>query len=459
VAVNAIAAATLGADWAPLPVDDRVAWLRNTVLLGTVAEVVMWLGTTWLPKPGRQLPNWSPPGMDFYGDLFESHPWLNGALTVTMLLSLLLCFVVPEALPVACGLLLAASLVDLWRFLYITYWLGSLWALCHEPESALVSLALIFGSLYFWAGFLKLTSPTFHQITAPFVFEPIFSRLGAVPVWLQRVVSHLSVGGEMTMGLVLLFSGSIPRWLLLGTACSNLGMHSYIVVGIGFRHEIETFVSWNCMCAAVAALLLTHPTPIPSLSMAACCWPHGVLLLMLWVPPLLQLIGRNDYPSLSHSWFVPGGVGHSTLIFARDAAQNMPRSDNGVAIRYYVDREAVAKAAALLGGPATMAAALELPLEEPITVEDLGNAVACINGSWVDWTFRLETEEHDPWNETFMAGPTSFWRRIVRQRLRAPAVHLRDRREALFLASVPDAAVCIPWPSDPEEGCGPTKGD
>ena len=55
---------------------------------------------------------------------------------------------------------------------------------------------------------------------------------------------------------------------------------------------------------------------------------------------------------------------------------------------------------------------------------------------------RLDTDQHDPWNETFMAGPTSFWRRVVR-RLGAPAIHLRQRREALLRGHVPDAAVLI----------------
>ena len=59
--------------------------------------------------------------------------------------------------------------------------------------------------------------------------------------------------------------------------------------------------------------------------------------------------------------------------------------------------------------------------------------LVCMYGGWVDSdrVFRLDTSCHDPYNETFGAGPLPFWRRNVT--FKAPVIRLLESRTALYL--------------------------
>eukprot|EP00757_Euglenozoa_sp_SAG-D1_P001525 gene1526-1932_t len=123
-------------------------------------------------------------------------------------------------------------------------------------------------------------------------------------------------------------------------------MHVYIILGIGVKNSIGTFISWNCMCTAVSAILFSSVNVArgsledgPQLSIFGSSgellvdWPVFIItFLALNVPPFAQLFGWNEFATLSHSWFVPGGTGPSYVLFNRQLMRNVPEEDNGAMV-------------------------------------------------------------------------------------------------------------------------------
>jgi hypothetical protein len=468
--------------------------LGKILASGALAEILMWMGHVWLIKPGRRLPTWpaTVPGccyfnrlMNRWGDWNLDWPFFNNALAVGLCCSIALCLIID---PLNRTLILTSlalygvlSSIDRWRFLYSTYWIAGFVALL-SPSTAVLSFHIVFGSLYFWAGFLKLTCKAFYSSTATIVFEPVYmilSKLHLGQAWVRNAVAGTAVGLEMLMGLLILVTPFIhpSQWtvecsvLKGGVLFINHGMHLYIITLIGYRNRVETFVSWNAMCAAIVALLyrgnsfqtvsadlLDEQSRFGALQVA--------LFLFMWVPPLLQLFGRNSYPTLSHSWFVPGCGGLSTLIVSQEGYHNFPRSDNGVYIRGFRDPATIAKAIRLCGGKEALLKRLSLHpkggemdkdstsspqaqgLDVPTEVERELPKLVCLGGEWVDNTFRLYVDRHDDCNEHFGAGPKSFWQRIVTTVARVPCLLLiEDRNGVLGLPGLPDEA-CFLYPEE-----------
>eukprot|EP01006_Ploeotia_vitrea_P007440 TRINITY_DN17067_c0_g1_i1.p1 TRINITY_DN17067_c0_g1~~TRINITY_DN17067_c0_g1_i1.p1 ORF type:complete len:506 (-),score=32.20 TRINITY_DN17067_c0_g1_i1:207-1724(-) len=445
-----------------LTVERRSALLHFVLFSGTLAEINMWLGHTWIMKPGRKLPLWCI--SETLGKFFFNHPLCNASLTLITIIALIGCFFSSQFILVALISLLCTSVVDLWRLLYIHYWLAALFGLL-MPNPQL-SMALIFASLYAWAGFFKLTSAAFYKHTASFVFGPLFSFIGAVlcikprpagnghtsplPPKMRYILSGSGVGIEMLMGLAFLVPWLLPSWHLFGVVLFNVFFHLYIVIMIGWANGIETFISWNFMCMAVSALLFTDQDFIGKWPVDI-GWHHYCLLLVLHVPAVLQLFGLNEYGTLSHSWFVPGVGGVSTLLFPASCLANIPREDNGLPVEVYMDEDVLDKIARILGGYDKVAKALKLDdLQEEatgkLTQEEskmagvramhvrqmLVENCICMTGAWVDGTLRLQTDTHDTCNECFGAGPLSFWKTITHVVIKAPAIRLLDHRGALF---------------------------
>jgi hypothetical protein len=114
-------------------------------------------------------------------------------------------------------------------------------------------------------------------------------------------------------------------------------MHTYIILFIGIRNSIHTFIPWNCFCMAMTVTILLAPPENPAGSDSAMMlleWLYPILVcLCMNVPPVLQLVGRCDCPTLSHSYFVPfPSGGPSYLLFPTEAAGAIPLSDNGRAV-------------------------------------------------------------------------------------------------------------------------------
>jgi hypothetical protein len=291
----------------------------------------MWAGFFWIPKMHRRLPLWSINRC--VARFFFTRPVLNGLLSISAaaLLFLSIFFTDYWVHLVAASLvfLAAAFAVDLWRACYLHYWFMALAALLLSDP--VTSLVIILGSLYLWAGFFKLTSPLFHSNTSLFTFKRVFSALRVVPgSMLQLMLSAAAVATEMAMGAVFLAHEYLPVKLLYTFACFNFLMHFYIVVFIGIDNGIHTFVPWNAMCVALSALLFGQHNAQSSLGLQL---HHVILIVALHTPPILQIFGKNEYATLSHSWFVPSASGCCFLLVPPTISSNVPDSDNNMPIR------------------------------------------------------------------------------------------------------------------------------
>jgi hypothetical protein len=286
------------------------AILHSVAVCGTISVITMWLGHLWIPKPHRQLPLWSP--LPHVNDLLRTRPWISMVLVMAVILLLLGSLVFSNLLVYGACALLLLSLLDLWRLLYTTYEIACLLALCcPRPD---VSLSLVFGSLYAWAGFFKLVSKQYYSEVAPHSFAPVLAVLPRgwqeLPA-LRHGIAAGAVSCELVMGIMVLLRPmcSLPEWVWLLTAAFNVAMHTYIILFIGIRNSIHTFIPWNCFCMAMTVTVLLAPPGNPAGSDSALMlleWLYPILVcLCMNVPPVLQLVGRCDCPTLSHSYFVP----------------------------------------------------------------------------------------------------------------------------------------------------------
>jgi hypothetical protein len=354
--------------------------LRLTLTVGTLAEMLMWAGFFWIPKTHRRLPLWSISRV--VSRFFFTRPAMNGLLSVAAAALLLLSLFIADgwqALVAASLVFLAAAFaVDIWRACYLHYWFMGLSCLL-LPGTA-VALRIILGSLYFWAGFFKLTSPLFHSNTSLFTFKRVFDLLRVAPGSpLQYAISVCAVTSEMAMGAAFLAHELLPAALLHAFALFNFSMHAYIVVCIGLENGIHTFVPWNAMCVALSALLFgqRHPDVQSALPLHP---HHFLLLILLHTPPILQILGKNEYGTLSHSWFVPSASGACFLLVPSHISGNIPPSENGLPIRRLRDATLQADAvshildvksdAAELFGPGTRSAAAQQLVQRSVVLDD-----------------------------------------------------------------------------------------
>jgi len=161
---------------------------------------------------------------------------------------------------------------------------------------------------------------------------------------------------------------------------------------------------------------------------------HCILLILLHAPPILQLFGKNEFGTLSHSWFVPSASGCCFLVVPAPFSSNIPSSENGMPITHLRDPTLRADAAAHLLCVKDDAAALFGAKADAGRMRQLVQQCTLINGDWVrvlmshvlavavaaqlnrpqvDICFRLRVDDHDPYNETFGAGPTGFWQAVA----------------------------------------------
>lgn len=293
----------------------------------------MWAGFFWIPKMHRRLPLWSVNRR--VACFFAPRPILNGLLSTLACALLLLAVLLMdfwEPLVLSSLVLLATAFaVDWWRACYLHYWFMGLASLL--LPGFVTSLVIIMGSLYLWAGFFKLTSPLFHSNTALFTFKRIFHILRvARDSKLQHILSAAAVATEMAMGIVFLAHNFLPSGLVYAFAWFNFFMHVYIVVFIGLENSIHTFIPWNAMCVALSALLFGQQHPDLHIS-GGLQLQHVVLLVVLHGPPILQLLGKNEYGTMSHSWFVPSASGSCFLLVPPPISSNVPQCENGMPIR------------------------------------------------------------------------------------------------------------------------------
>jgi hypothetical protein len=427
------------------PAVDLVQLIRITVTIGTLAEMLMWAGFFWIPKRHRRLPLWAISRR--VACFFFSRPALNGLLSLSAFLLLLLSLMFTDhwQLFVATSLLfLAVSFaVDIWRACYLHYWFMGLAALL-LPD-AVTSFVIITGSLYLWAGFFKLTSPLFHSSTATFTFKRVFNLLRVAPgSSLQYFLSAGAVAAEMAMGACFLGHDHLPAGLVHAFAWFNLFMHAYIVVFIGLDNGIHTFVPWNAMCVALSALLFGQQHANSGISLSRLLPHHIVLLFLLHGPPVLQIFGKNEFATLSHSWFVPSASGSCFLAVPDSISRNIPDCENGMPIQRLLDPslrfDALAHFTAVSGDADQLFGAEAVPGAR--SMRRLVRQCAYIDGDWViiefcipflsfahvhfqvDCCFRLRVDDHDPYNETFCAGPTGFWHAVAAH-LGGPCLLLR----------------------------------
>ncbi len=293
----------------------------------------MWAGFFWIPKWHRRLPLWSISRR--VALFFFTRPACNALLSITAVLLLVASLFFGDFWkPLICGsltFLAAAFAVDWWRACYLHYWFMGLASLL--LPGAATSLVIIMGSLYFWAGFFKLTSPLFHSNTALFTFKRVFSALRVVNgSTLQHLLSACAVATEMMMGAIFLAHAYLPYGLVYAFAWFNFFMHAYIVVFIGMDNSIHTFVPWNAMCVALSALLFGQQHPDGSF-IDLVPEHHILLLFALHAPPILQIFGKNEYGTLSHSWFVPSASGSCVLLVPPPISSNVPQWENGMPIK------------------------------------------------------------------------------------------------------------------------------
>ena len=118
-------------------------FLRITVTIGTLAEILMWAGFFWIPKWHRRLPLWSISRR--VARFFFTRPACNALLSiaaVVLLIASLFFGDIWKPLVYASLMFLAAAFaVDFWRACYLHYWFMGLASLL--LPGAVTSLVII----------------------------------------------------------------------------------------------------------------------------------------------------------------------------------------------------------------------------------------------------------------------------------------------------------------------------
>ena len=185
------------------------------------------------------------------------------------------------------------------------------------------------------------------------------------------------------MGVVFLAYASLPSGAVYAFAWFNFFMHTYIVVFIGISNGIHTFIPWNAMCVALSALLFGQEQ-LGEVSAASHLQPHHfILLILLHAPPILQLFGKNEFGTLSHSWFVPSASGCCFLFVPSPFSTNIPSSENGMPIMRLRDARLRSDAAAHLSCVTIDGEALFGAKADIVRWRQLVQECSLIDGDWV----------------------------------------------------------------------------
>jgi len=322
-------------------------------VMGTIAEMGLFLGYHWLSNGVRSLPYWGlevTPTLSLrpISSFLFRRQWLNNILVITFMVSLAASAFFDSSsrqvilLPLV-GLFALLCLVDLWRIFYYNYILFSLAAFFFPSPQ--VTILVVLASIYLWSGFGKLVKKEFYESTAPDAFRHVdmvldwtISTLGLTQVLGDRrkqilfnLVAGIGVMTEMVMGMVFFAVpfGVVPTFVLNATLTFNYFMHCYIVIFIGLANNIHTFISWNMWCTLLAQFILS-PAFCGDILLASAWHPfHWFTLLVMTIPPILMLFGKCPNGALSHSYFAPGWYGCVSIFLPIKAADKIPRRVNG----------------------------------------------------------------------------------------------------------------------------------
>eukprot|EP01130_Rhizamoeba_saxonica_P000175 TRINITY_DN10172_c0_g1_i1.p1 TRINITY_DN10172_c0_g1~~TRINITY_DN10172_c0_g1_i1.p1 ORF type:complete len:469 (+),score=56.86 TRINITY_DN10172_c0_g1_i1:119-1525(+) len=419
--------------------------LSRVLIYATLAEIAGNLGYMWWLQPNRILPFWALKPIKFWSNYLQGNRLLNNALVVLLMLLLGFALILPDVkgpMIIGWGLLLVLGVGDLWRFVCNHYWIVSLAGVAFEFEGWLSAVRIIFASIYFWSGFLKLFSWDFYEGTAPVVFRPMHLPL----IYLSRkldlsqdtefrlnlIVSILGVFTEMLMGIVFFIAQHIPPLVVYVFLVFNIFMHTFILVYIGWNNNIMVFWSWNIMCIAVSQYCFS-PSFALYTDIASSNSSYFILFCigLFTIFPVSVFFGMCPNGCLSHSYFAPGWDGDSNLLVPVKNAKKLPRVINGSKLNvYYVYPEGVQMNLLLseinIEDLQKMAGFDDqVKHDEAQLREFLSKYLCAMDGSIVDFTFQLWPK--DPWKTFYLPGPNHFWQDLVDDVIDASCIHIRTR--------------------------------
>jgi hypothetical protein len=220
---------------------------------------------------------------------------------IALLILLIAIAVVPRpAKPIAAFLTLAAALALLdqsrwqpWFYQYL-FMLIAVGLASRSPGTALNTCRLIVACTYFWSGLQKV-NPNFADDVFPWMAEPLtrFLPTGFVKSfipWLGLAMPFV----EAAIGI-----GLLTRRLRTAAMFLAIGMHVFIMIGIGpLGHNSNTVVwPWN---VAMVALLLILFRASPEVSWRDMVWDRGavfqrVVLVLFGILPLLSFFNLWDH--------------------------------------------------------------------------------------------------------------------------------------------------------------------
>jgi hypothetical protein len=163
-----------------------------------------------------------------------------------------------------------------------------------SPDSALNTCRLIVACTYFWSGLQKV-NPNFADDVFPWMAEPLTRFLPAS--FVKSFVPGLGLAMpfvETAIGI-----GLLTRKFRTAAVLLAIGMHVFIMIGIGpFGHNSNTVVwPWN---VAMVAFLLILFWGSPNVSCRDLVWSRGaafqrVVLVLFGILPLLSFFNLWDH--------------------------------------------------------------------------------------------------------------------------------------------------------------------
>jgi hypothetical protein len=163
-----------------------------------------------------------------------------------------------------------------------------------SPDSALNTCRLIVACTYFWSGLQKV-NPNFADDVFPWMAEPLTRFLPAS--FVKSFVPGLGLAMpfvETAIGI-----GLLTRKFRTAAVLLAIGMHVFIMIGIGpFGHNSNTVVwPWN---VAMVAFLLILFWGSPNVSCRDIVWSRGaafqrVVLVLFGILPLLSFFNLWDH--------------------------------------------------------------------------------------------------------------------------------------------------------------------
>jgi hypothetical protein len=259
---------------------------------------------------------------------------IDYAVYALLLLLLVTIAVVPRpAKPIAAFLCLAAVLALLdqsrwqpWFYQYL-FMLLALGLSSRSPAAAMNTCRLIVVCTYFWSGLQKV-NPGFADDVFPWMAEPLTRFLPAGARWLIALLGLVVPFVETGIGIALL-----TRKFRTAAMYLAIGMHVFILIGIGpFGHSANTVVwPWNL---AMVAFLLILFRGSGDVSWRELVWGRGavsqrVVLVLFGVLPLLSFFNLWDH-YLSSALY-SGNRNNGVLYLSDDVLAELPDSIQEVA--------------------------------------------------------------------------------------------------------------------------------